>query len=215
MCAIFRAIWEISPRTIFSAVLATSTVHATVQCLEYQPYIVYANCKFFSQRWLWHVWERKSPAWFNRCWEVEWGWHNIWTLLQRWWHDFSSGICDSGGCACVDNFTDNVSACDSEISMVGLPACDNFMTMVGVLCNLAHDGLQFPASCAGMEMVIVAVTVTALVCGWWCFSFADEPLELWWWRCQIKERAKRCRDDQQFDSNDNSWFCYFFLICEC
>jgi hypothetical protein len=26
-----------------------------------------------------------------------------------------------------------------------------------------------------------------------------------------QEHAERGRDDQQFDSNDNSWFCYFFV----
>ena len=89
-------------------------------------------------------------------------------------------FCDNGECACVGNFTDNVSsACDCELSMVGLTACDSFITLVAVLCKLAHDGLQFLARCTGMEMVIVAVTVTALVCGMVLFSFADEPLELW------------------------------------
>ena len=56
-----------------------------------------------------------------------------------------------------------------KFSMVGLTACDNFITLAVVLCKLAHDDLQFLAGCTGMEMVIVAVTETALVCGWWCF----------------------------------------------
>jgi len=75
---------------------------------------------------------------------------------------------NSNGCTDMDNFSiDFSSAGDDGTSMIGLTTLSNLNTLVAGGFNRAHDGLQFLASCTGMQLVIVAVTCTALVCCWW------------------------------------------------
>ena len=101
-------------------------------------------------------------------------------------------FCNSNECACMDNVNGS-SAWDQEISMVGLTACESFITLVAVLCRLAHNGLQFLATCTGIELVIVAKTATALMCGWWYFHLKMSHLS-----CGDGDvRSRTCRKIQR------------------
>ena len=55
----------------------------------------------------------------------------------------------------------------AKTTMVGLTTLYNFSTLIAGGSNRAHDVLQRLACCTAMQLVIVAVTCTALMCCWW------------------------------------------------
>ena len=85
------------------------------------------------------------------------------------------------------------SACEDERLVIGLTAGDNFITLVAVMCRFAHDLMQFLAGCTGMQLVIVAVTLTALMCCWWYFHLQMSHLS-----CGGSDvRSRTCRKVQR------------------
>eukprot|EP00435_Cladocopium_sp_Y103_P023681 s1403_g5.t1 len=75
---------------------------------------------------------------------------------------------DSTLCVYMDSLAENFSAvCHDEVLVFVSTTVDNMVTLVAALCKMAHGWLQFLATWTGMQLLIMAVTLTALVCGWW------------------------------------------------
>ena len=71
-------------------------------------------------------------------------------------------------CVYMDSLAENFStACVDEVSMIGSTTVDKVFTLVAALCKMAHGLLQTLAMWTGMQWLIMAISLTALVCVWW------------------------------------------------
>ena len=71
-------------------------------------------------------------------------------------------------CVYMDSLAENFStACVDEVSVIGSTTVDNVFTLVVALCKMAHGLLQTLAMWTEMQWLIMAISLTALVCVWW------------------------------------------------